>query len=175
MRKIFTGIWILFFVETLLLTGCSGKTRIEELSEENITGLSRQELQEVLKDYLEARQAEAGIAGMTVTVVAGDVILSEGMGVLDREKNIPADSHSLFPVGSISKIFTALGIVRLAEQGLVDLDDPVSVYLPELSLEGGAEDKMTLRLLLTHHSGLPGDFMAGFAGPDSSPGWPIFP
>ena len=103
-------------------------------------------------------------------MVAGDVILNEGLGVLDREKNIPADSHSLFPVGSISKIFTALGIARLAEKSLVDLDDPVSVYLPELSLEGGAEKKMTLRLLLTHHAGLPGDYLSGFVGPEPSPG-----
>jgi CubicO group peptidase (beta-lactamase class C family) len=169
MRKYFIGILPVLLISVFLLTGCSGKTGTLGLSEEYVTGLSRQELQDVLRGYIDSRREEAGIAGVTVSVVAGDVILNDGLGVLDREQNIPADSHSLFPVGSISKIFTALGIARLAEQGLVDLDDPVSVYLPELSLEGGAEMRMTLRLLLTHHSGLPGDLLSNFVGPDSSP------
>jgi len=163
------GPLLLILVLVSVLTGCSGKDSAEGLSEEKVIGLSRQELQDVLRGYIEKRRNDAGIAGVTVSVVAEDVILSDGLGVLDRGKKIPADSHSLFPVGSISKIFTALGIARLAEQGLVDLDDPVSVYLPELSLEDGAEVKMTLRLLLTHHSGLPGDLLSGFVGPDSSP------
>ena len=82
-------------------------------------------------------------------------------------ENVAAPSavngNTLFQIGSISKAFTATLIVKLAEQGTVDLDAPVSTYLPELRI-GGAKplDDMTIRTLLDYSSGIEGQFFADF-------------
>lgn len=69
----------------------------------------------------------------------------------------PVDSDSLFDLASVSKTFTAAAALRLSEQGIVDLDRPVDELL-EVGRGEGAED-ITLRMLLTHVSGLPAESM----------------
>lgn len=103
------------------------------------------------------------IVGMSAVVSAGGVpLLCEGYGYADRARRIPATADSVFPLGSVTKLFTATAVMQLVEQGLVDLDAPVSRYLPELSREGRHADGPTVRQLLTHHGGLAGNIMEGF-------------
>jgi len=82
---------------------------------------------------------------------------SSSFGIADRESRRPVDPKTIFEMGSISKLFTCAAILQLREQGLVDLDRPIRDYLPGFdSLSGfssGAE-AITVRMLMTHHSGL---------------------
>lgn len=69
----------------------------------------------------------------------------------------------MYRIGSISKVLTATEIMRLAEQGKVELDKPVTDYVPEFSIHNRFADSkpITLRALLAHHSGLPSDVLKG--------------
>jgi len=101
--------------------------------------------------------------GMTAMVYAdGEVLYAGGSGMADAEAGRGADGETPMPVGSISKLFTATAVMMLVEEGRIDPDAPVSAYLPRLKMAGGAENRFTVRDLLTHHSGLPGDLFGGW-------------
>ncbi len=88
----------------------------------------------------------------------GNVRLEAGYGFRDLKTLAPVGTATLFNVGSISKSFTALGIAQLVDQQKVELDAPVTRYIPELRLsDPQAAQAMTLRQLLSHTSGLPPD------------------
>jgi CubicO group peptidase (beta-lactamase class C family) len=74
-----------------------------------------------------------------------------------KPEQIPLDLGMAFDLASLTKVlFTVPEVLRLVEDGLADLDDPVSRFLPELAwLRGGELSARTLRQLLTHTSGLP--------------------
>lgn len=78
-------------------------------------------------------------------------------GEIIYELNRGFDQRSVHSIASVTKTFTAVAILKLAEQGLLNLDDPVSKYLPQLQISrspvGGK--KVTLKHLLEHSSGLP--------------------
>jgi len=78
---------------------------------------------------------------------------------------IPMQTDTIFDLASVTKTFTAVAVMRLVEQGKLELDTPAARYLPEFAANG--KQDITLRQLLTHTSGLP----AGFTGdkPRSTP------
>ncbi|WP_176466200.1 serine hydrolase [Aliifodinibius salipaludis] len=80
----------------------------------------------------------------------GEVIFSEAYGMADLSYNIPFDVETRTNIGSTSKQFTAFGLLLLAEQDKLSLDDDVRDYIPELP---EFEYTVTLRHLLTHTSG----------------------
>ncbi len=72
------------------------------------------------------------VTGVSVAVYLGnEPLLVKGYGFADLEKQIPVNSEHIFRVGSITKTFTAAGIMSLVEGGKLKLDDPVFKYLPE--------------------------------------------
>lgn len=77
--------------------------------------------------------------------------------------------ESLVPVASITKLATALAVLRLADAGALKLDDPLAVYLSEAA---AAREGVTLRRLLSHTSGLPYDVTEGLAPYTSQLDWP---
>jgi CubicO group peptidase (beta-lactamase class C family) len=86
------------------------------------------------------------------------IMLDRGYGFRDLATHAAVTPATLFNIGSISKSFTALGIVQLVDQSRVDLDIPVIKYLPDLRLsDPQATQTVTLRQLLSHTSGLPVD------------------
>lgn len=104
------------------------------------------------------------VTGMSIAVIHDqDVIYANGYGFRDREAQLLADEHTLYRVGSITKLFTAIAIMRLVDEGKVRLDSPVSLYLPSFSIQSRFEESapITIRQMLTHHSGLPSDYLQG--------------
>lgn len=82
-------------------------------------------------------------------------------GVLSARTGLEATTDSVFQIGSITKVWTATAVMRLVDQGLVDLDTAIIEYVPDFV--GPSEEitrKVTLRHLLTHTSGIDGDFVA---------------
>jgi CubicO group peptidase (beta-lactamase class C family) len=99
------------------------------------------------------------IPGVAIGIVYKDQIFTAGFGVTNLENPLPVTAKTLFQVGSISKTFTALGCMRLVEQGKLALDTPLRAYLPGLRLaDEETAQKVTLRHLLTHCGGWTGDF-----------------
>jgi CubicO group peptidase (beta-lactamase class C family) len=99
------------------------------------------------------------ILGASVALIdAKKIVWVEGFGHTDRSLNLKVTPDTPFFVGSISKSFTTLGILKAVGKGILSLDHPLKNYLPWFTLKsrfGTAEvDKITIRHLLSHHSGL---------------------
>ncbi len=93
-------------------------------------------------------------------VVDGKLIFAGNRGYTDVAKQIPVTSSSLFRVASMSKSFTAMAILKLRDEGKLNLDDPAERYIPELKkIKYPTADapSITIRHLLTHGAGFPED------------------
>ena len=91
--------------------------------------------------------------GAIVVAVDGKTIYREAFGEANREWHVRNSPDTRFRIGSITKAFTAIVILQLAEQGRLRLDAKVTEYLPDFAPQFGAQ--ITVRQLLTHTSGLP--------------------
>ena len=93
-------------------------------------------------------------------VVDGKLVYTGNYGYTDIEKKIPVSSSSLFRIASMSKSFTSMAILKLRDEGKLNLDDPAYLYIPELkNLKYPTADApvITIRHLMTHGAGFPED------------------
>ncbi|MEP7325146.1 MAG: serine hydrolase domain-containing protein [Gemmatimonadota bacterium] len=96
--------------------------------------------------------ADHKIPGLAIAVARGGrIVLSRAYGVASVELNAPMTPQSVVLIASVTKTFTALGILQLAHEGKVDLDAPIERYLAPVP---GAWRAITVRQLLTHTAGL---------------------
>lgn len=107
--------------------------------------------------YIEEAMASWQVPGLVLAVIQGDDIVHlQGYGVRDIETSAPITPDTLFAIASASKAFTAMGIALLVDEGRLEWDKPVRDYLPDFALSDGyVSEKMTVRDLLCHRSGLP--------------------
>ena len=87
----------------------------------------------------------------------GKAVWVEGFGVTDLKSNRRIGTGTIFSIQSTSKNFTAVAVLLAVQRGLLDLDKPITAYLPEFRVrsrfESAPQEKMTLRLLLSHRAG----------------------
>ncbi len=76
-------------------------------------------------------------------------------GYKNRENKIPADPKALFKIASVGKLYDALAVTKLVSSGKLSLDKSLSDYLPELIGRIENADKITLRMMVRHRSGIP--------------------
>jgi CubicO group peptidase (beta-lactamase class C family) len=93
--------------------------------------------------------------GVVLVARNGEVLLSRGYGLADRDKNLPNTPQTKYRLGSITKQFTAVAILMLQAQNKLTVQDPVCRYIPECP---AIWQDITIHHLLTHTSGIP-DFM----------------
>ena len=111
--------------------------------------------------------------GVVLVADGEDVVYEGGFGEADRAWGIPNTPDTRFRIGSVTKQFTATLVLQLVEQGLVDLDVPITRYLPDYPAKQG--DRVTVHHLLSHTSGIPehvgapgfSDLMRDPVAPDS--------
>lgn len=109
------------------------------------------------------------VPGLAVAVLHEGSTEEQAFGVAHIETGCPARPDTLFQIGSITKVFTATVVMQLVEEGKVDLDTPVIQYLPDLQLaDSEAQRAITLRHLLSHTSGIEGDYFADFGWGDDA-------
>ena len=102
---------------------------------------------------------------MTVAITDnGRLVYAEGFAMANRLQSIPVDKDTRFNIGSISKVYCATAIMLLVDEGKVDLDKPVTLYLPEFTMADERYHEITVRMLLNHSSGLPGGSYANSFG-----------
>ncbi|QNQ10637.1 serine hydrolase [Sphingomonas alpina] len=102
-----------------------------------------------------AERTDKAIPSITVALVdRRGVIWSAAWGTVDAADSRPATPATLYRAGSVSKLFTDVTVMKLVEQGKLDLDAPVTRYLPEFSPHNPFGVAITLRQLMTHRSGL---------------------
>ena len=104
-----------------------------------------------------------GFSGSVLIAWRGDVVYSQGIGLADRARTVPATPATRYHVAGITKAFTAAAVADLIERGVVAADAPIGRYLPELRGEPAA---ITVHQLLTHTDGL-ADVHVGRSLPDA--------
>src|SRR5438270_4152103 len=82
------------------------------------------------------------------------VVWAQGFGYQDPDRKIPATAHTVYRVGSVSKLFTDIGIMQMVESGKIDLDTPIQKYLSDFHPVNPFGKPITLRELMSHRSGL---------------------
>jgi CubicO group peptidase (beta-lactamase class C family) len=126
-------------------------------------------LPETLDAAIRTTMRKQRIVGMSAVVTSGGRrVLAAGYGSADRGRRIPVTVDTVFPLASVTKLFTATAVMQLVERGAIDLDAPVSRYLPGMARTGAGREP-TVRELLTHHSGLTGNIMEGFELKEADP------
>jgi CubicO group peptidase (beta-lactamase class C family) len=150
MKKIAIPIVLILALVASILTGCTTPPAPPT------TGSLEQRLERLVEQLEQQRQA-LHIPGMAIAVVKDDeVILAQGFGVADIEKETPVTPQTIFAIGSSTKAFTATLVGMLVDEGKMDWDDPVTDYLPYFTLDIESEDEnaeATIRDLLSHRTG----------------------
>jgi CubicO group peptidase (beta-lactamase class C family) len=113
---------------------------------------------EYLNALIEQRMQENEVTGLSIALVDGqDVVWMQGFGYAD----------TIYEIGSVSKTITATAVMHARDKGLLDIDDPLTKYLPAFSIlpplgfAPQSDNPVTVRTMLTHHSGIPGNFLNG--------------
>jgi CubicO group peptidase (beta-lactamase class C family) len=100
--------------------------------------------------------ADWGIPGLGLGIVEEDaIVFARGYGTQNLDTGAPVTPDSIFCVGSVTKCFVATAVMRLVEQGAVELDAPVVRYLPYFRIDDERGAQITLRQILSHTSGMP--------------------
>ncbi len=112
---------------------------------------------DALAALAEAKMKEYGVPGAALGITHDGVVTVRGLGVTNIEDPLSVTAHTVFPIASISKTFAATAMMRLVEQGKVDLHAPVRTYLPEFRVRDEAVSRdVTVWHLLTHLGGWEG-------------------
>src|SRR6266571_31381 len=141
------------------LTACSSAPRHPDRIAPGDYGYARADLAWMVRKAM----GRYGVKGISLAVVDDQqIVMAEAFGQADAARDIPATAETLYRVGSISKLFTALEVVRLAEQGRIDLDHDIAEYVPRFAVRSRFDERpITPRALLAHHGGLPSDLLRG--------------
>ncbi|MBB4929504.1 CubicO group peptidase (beta-lactamase class C family) [Lipingzhangella halophila] len=130
--------------------------------------LTEEDVNAWLDGQIPAALEDAGIAGASVSVVHdGEILTSRGYGYSDVEEREKVDpDETLFRMASISKTFTATAVMKLVEEGQIDLDTDVNEYL-DFPMETSFDEPVTMRHLLTHTAGFEEEYRNVILPPDT--------
>jgi CubicO group peptidase (beta-lactamase class C family) len=123
------------------------------------------EIRRALSPQIRAVQGKHRVPGIALALVQGGRTLwLEGFGQADKARGTRVSPRTQFRAGSLAKPLTAMGVLQLAEQGALDIDQPLSGYLPGFSIRSRFDPvakPVTVRSVLCHHAGLPTDLNKG--------------
>jgi CubicO group peptidase (beta-lactamase class C family) len=125
-----------------------------------------------LKSAIQKILIETKTPGAGVALVSGDeTIMLEGFGKADIENNIDVNENTMFRLGSVSKVYVALAILKLQEEGRLNLKDKIRDLIPEIEFNNPWEDKFPIRIenLLEHTSGWDEWHLAELGSDDPKP------
>lgn len=110
---------------------------------------------EMLDRFIQHEVTDKGLTALSIALVEDQqIVWSKGFGMADPDAKKPATAETVYRVGSVSKLFTDIAIMQLVEQGKINLDAPVTTYLPDFKPKNPFSKPITLRQLMSHRSGL---------------------
>jgi CubicO group peptidase (beta-lactamase class C family) len=114
-----------------------------------------------LRSYIPDRMNESDVPGLAIALIRNNkIVWTDGFGVVNSLTRKPVTPNTVFEVASISKVATAYTALCLVDKGILSLDEPVHIYLKKPWLTKSTyADKITLRHLLSHSSGLGDDLL----------------
>src|SRR5215469_10035495 len=108
-----------------------------------------------LKSVIEREIQDKQLPAFSIALVDGnEIVWAQGFGYQDPEKKIPATAQTVYRVGSVSKLFTDIAIMKMVQSGKINLDAPVDKYVPDFHPHNPFGVPITLRELMSHRSGL---------------------
>lgn len=113
-----------------------------------------------IRAQIDAYLQNISFSGSILVARKGEVLYEAGYGMADREAKTPNSPETIFRIGSVTKQFTAMAILKLQQQGLLNVNDPLSKHVPQFT----QNDKLTIHHMLTHSSGLARDYPYSEAG-----------
>lgn len=149
LRKATLTIMILLFISTQLLTGCENINQ-KGFREKTVVS-SDNNIKSKLTKYMDRYSKKNEFSGSILIAKDDDILLNKGYGTADYNKNTPNKPQTIFEIASLTKQFTATGILMLQEQKLLNVHDTLSKYIPDYP----NGDNITIYNLLTHTSGIP--------------------
>ncbi len=119
------------------------------------TGADYKDAIDVLERFITHEMADKDLPAVSIALVDDQqIVWSKGFGFADPVKKVSATAETVYRVGSVSKLFTDIAVMQLVEQGKIDLDAPVTRYLPNFRPRNLFDKTITLRQLMSHRSGL---------------------
>ncbi len=110
---------------------------------------------EMLERFITQEMVDKELPALSIALVDDQqIVWAKGFGFADSKNKIPATAETVYRVGSVSKLFTDIAIMQLVEQGKLDLDAPVTRYLPNFRPSNPFRKAITLKQLMSHRSGL---------------------
>ncbi len=146
---------LIFVILSVMFSRISGNSKLEWVDTDEI-----QSQLQIMEVWLEAQMSYRDIPGISVGIVYDQsLIYAKGFGYSDREHRIKASPQTIYRIASITKTFTATGLMQLRDQGKLNLNDPITRYLPWFNIHNPFPDssQITIWHLLTHTSGLPSE------------------
>jgi len=159
MKKLIT---ILLFL-SIAMSLCFSQTKGDVISPQTLT-----ELQDSIQKIL----IETNTPGAAIVMVSGnEVVLLKGLGKADVANNIDVNENTLFRLGSVSKLFVGLAVLKLQEEGRLNLKDKVKDIIPEIEIKNPWDDQHPIRIenLLEHTSGIGDWSLAELGCNDTTP------
>lgn len=125
--------------------------RLKDIKDEDLFSISDdKDTGEKLDNYMKALVEYENFHGSVLVAKEGKILLNKGYGYSDFAQNIENKSQTRFAIGSVTKQFAAFAIMKLSEDGLIDVEDKISKYIPDAP----HSDEISIHNLLTHTSGL---------------------
>jgi len=111
---------------------------------------------QLLERFIAHEMADKGIPALSIALVDDQTIVwARGFGFASARDSVRATAHTVYRVGSVSKLFTDIAVMQLVERGVLDLDAPVQRYVPGVLPGGdGGAGAVTLRQLMSHRAGV---------------------
>jgi CubicO group peptidase (beta-lactamase class C family) len=146
MKKIFGPFFVTIFALTL-----SARISTARLKQNQYTRVA-----EVARTETASALASGAFSGTLAVIADGKIVYYRAFGKIGAGRSTTPDIDTQFNAGSISKVFTAVAMLQLRERGKINLDRPVTDYLPEFMMNDERYSKITIRMLLDHAAGMPG-------------------
>ena len=114
------------------------------------------------EDFIEQKMESDNIVGVSAAIIIdGSVIWENGFGYADKENKIPMTVNTVVNIASVTKTFTALALMQLNEKGVIDINKPLTDYLPRFKPKTRGENLslLTVKSVITHSSGIQTDIL----------------
>ncbi|MEK3983912.1 serine hydrolase domain-containing protein [Paenibacillus sp. FSL K6-3166] len=144
---------------------------IGAMASSSVVAVSSKPLEKLASEKAALLTEQYGITSVQYALIDNGVIKVSGQsGINDIEGKIPLTKETIYGIGSTSKMFTASAVMKLVDEGKINLDTPVVQYITDFMMEDDRYKKITPRMLLNHSSGFQGSTLASaflFDDPDT--------
>jgi D-alanyl-D-alanine carboxypeptidase len=150
----------ILFLISILIVAASGFIDLPKAKQGDVNAFASY-VDKTVTDYI-SRNGKGAVA--IAIIHDGKIFTIKGYGYQDAEQKVPVTENTVFQVASISKSFTAWGIMNLVEDGVLELDQPVTKYIPDWHFPPSDfdENEVTIRRTLSHSSGIAN--VGGYSG-----------